>query len=223
LINTAKWNYDYSTAHVLCEIPTILKYPIKDKTTIIEEQINYIDKYSFLLLKCLRNDNTLNFKFEMELTNPNDEHLSLQEIPLINIYLVLSIFYILLFFLWSIDLVKYFFSHNGIQRLITISLFLKLTQTISFFVFYMFLSKIGFFYLKKGDFPLYVYIIKELLSVFSDTFFLGILLLTSLGWSITRRNINMREKQLFWVSFFLYTLFRILYSFCFEPSLCNFY
>jgi hypothetical protein len=193
-----------------------MKYKITKNTTNINERINYMNKYTLAILKCEKQQTEIHFSIKIEIKNKNEQHLSIEDVPLINLYLIFSIFYIILTITWIIMIIMKFRIMGGLQYIFTISLILKLVYSISFFLFYFFLSNLG-------NFSIYIMILKNIISIVTETSFLVVNLLISFGWSLTRNYLSMREKQLFWGGFILYFLFRILYAFCYEPALCSFF
>lgn len=63
----------------------------------------------------------------------------------------------------------------------------------------------------------------EIVSAIGDTFFLMVLLLVALGWTLIDSISIRRVQNTFSMAFFLYFLFRVLYAFCRQPSLCPAY
>jgi len=175
------------------------------------------DHYAFLLLKCEPNSpSTFSVEMDMMTLNPNNQHLSTQTVPLVLVYYVLAVLYGALTLYWiglSVYNVK---SFTRLHLLITFCFVAQMAAMIAAYAYYQILSK-------QGQLSSTLEITLEIVSAVGDTFFLLILLLVAMGWTMIESMGIRRVQNTFSLAFFLYFLFRVLYAFCRQPSLCPAY
>uniref|UniRef100_A0A7S0ECM6 GPR180/TMEM145 transmembrane domain-containing protein n=1 Tax=Hanusia phi TaxID=3032 RepID=A0A7S0ECM6_9CRYP len=145
--------------------------------------------------------------------NPDGRHLSIERAPLEAIYLLDLIFYAMITFLC---IVQRFSIYKGVKlySIFVVTLSLKLFQVVFEVVYYRKLSATGI-----DDVVLYD--ATRICDIMTNAVFLALLLLISLGWTITRDHLTKRERQLFWVFFSMYGVFGFMHSVCNDPNYCQ--
>ncbi|KAG2387652.1 hypothetical protein C9374_001246 [Naegleria lovaniensis] len=240
VLNSAKWDTDAIYTQYLCDVPSSLRIPVTsqnsdailsspsiignvgnlettDQTFSISKSIE-IDSsthYSFLLLKCdpYTPKTDINVKVDLQLINPNGQHLSTQKHPYILLFFVLMVahggllIYLLFFFLKNRRHIY------RLQILIAIGLVLQIISYSSVFTYFEYMNVIG----QISD---ALDITLSVIGVFGETSFLLILFLLSLGYSITDEGMNPKVRLLFSVCFVGYLGSRLLYAFCNGSSIC---
>ena len=172
--------------------------------------------YSLLLLKCEPSapSAALSIRVDMELINPNGQHLSTQKHPYILIYFTLMIAngalltYLLFFFLKN---KRHIFR---LQIVIGVAIILQIISHASVFTYFEYINIEG----KMSD---ALDITLSVISVFGDTGFLLMLLAISIGYSIMEDSLNPKAKFLFISCFVVYLGTRIMYAFCKDSSICS--
>jgi len=104
-----------------------------------------------------------------------------------------------------------------LQKLIIIALSAKVIELLTDVVYYI-------LYNYTADANDGLRLFKDILAVGCQGVFLSVQLIISMGWSVSRARLVLREKQLFWGAFMLYLLFDALYTICEQPqNLCAAY
>ncbi|EFC44225.1 hypothetical protein NAEGRDRAFT_79867 [Naegleria gruberi] len=237
VLHSAKWDSDPSYAQYMCDIPSKLRIPITSSS--IDAVVSYSDNelvalddysysisksitidtsshYSLLLLKCEPSapSAALSIRVDMELINPNGQHLSTQKHPYILIYFTLMIAngalltYLLFFFLKN---KRHIFR---LQIVIGVAIILQIISHASVFTYFEYINIEG----KMSD---ALDITLSVISVFGDTGFLLMLLAISIGYSIMEDSLNPKAKFLFISCFVVYLGTRIMYAFCKDSSICS--
>lgn len=178
--------------------------------------VNQSVHYSLLLLKCdpTGPSETIQVRVDLELINPNGQHLSTQKHPYILLFIVLVAVYGGLLMYWLFYSIK---NKRHIYRfhvVVAVALFLQIVSYGAIFTYYEYMNI-------QGSMSDVFDITLSVIGVFGDTSFLLILLLVSLGYSIVGEGLNARVKVLFFGCFGMYFGFRILYAICMDSSICS--
>jgi len=104
----------------------------------------------------------------------------------------------------------------SMQNMLTLALICKFFEELWHVIFYAAYSTTGYIYSYLGN-------ARDVFEVIAETIFLAVLLLTAMGWTITRDSLTSREKQMFWSAFLLFVVFKILHGLCQDPNLCGAY
>jgi hypothetical protein len=160
-------------------------------------------------------DDHVNVQMQLRMMNPNS-HLSLEKIPLDPMYCLLLTIYILFFAGCGALNYKFRRSSFVLQPLLCLAVGLKSIEVLTNLVYYRTYAYTGLDSAALKQ-------VTRVGDIVSGGTFLGVLLLMSLGWGITREALTRREKQLFWGVFVLYLIFGLLHSICETPSLCQGY
>lgn len=161
-------------------------------------------------------DDSINVEMNLRLMNPDGEHLSLEKVPLDPMYCLLLTFYVLFF--GTCFVLDYRYRHTAfvLQPLLSVAVGLKALEVLTNLLYYR-------VYAHSGTDSRTLKQATRVGDIVSGGSFLGMLLLMSLGWGITREQLTRREKQLFWGVFVLYLVFGLLHSICETPTLCQGY
>lgn len=214
LLKQSKWVNDKYYNHIICSIPSYYEYYIEKNEIEIEIKFQETDKYSFYIFKC-SNDN-INIKFNFKIFIKQKNHLSIELEYNPNIYLILMIIYFILFFIWTSYLIKYYDFIYKLQRILWITLFFKFIEMLNNYSYFILISL-------HGNISFILSFFRNIIISLNDTLFLILLVLTCLGYGISRESLSLREKQLLGASFLLFFGFKFLYSFCNDPSICYAY
>lgn len=95
-----------------------MRYPIDKPKITIEDQIGEMDNYAFLVLKCDETIRGIKFLASIEAVNPSGQHLSLQDVPLITVFVIFAVLYLLLFAVWCIAILRNWFVVVEIENLL---------------------------------------------------------------------------------------------------------
>eukprot|EP01080_Neovahlkampfia_damariscottae_P002980 gene2980-4990_t len=210
------WTSDPRVLHQICSLPSLIRIPLDKSSIYLSRKIEYSNNYAFLIAKCQQPIEEFYVQVQIQIYNPNESHLSIEDENLINLYFVLLVVYTIILFSHMGYLIINYKGFRRIHVLITIALSLKVIEIISGLAFFMVLSRFG-------GFVYYILFIREFLGILSETLFLMLLLLTSFGWGLITLYLGRRETQIFWGSLLLFMLFRILYSTCIHMILCPAY
>jgi hypothetical protein len=241
LLSAAKWDSASKYASFFCELPSFARFPVSGdldiKSVTTNPLLNSTDyeqqgdifiqrkytvpesgHYALLLLKCEPNlpTDTFEVKIDAILLNPNGQHLSTQTVPLILVFYVLTTLYALLSLYWIFLCIRNLKSFTRLHLVITASFLSQIAAMGGAYLYYQLMSK-------YGELSSSIEITIEILSAIADTLFLLVLLLVAMAWTLTENQVVRRVQNTFSLAFFLYFLFRVLYAFCRQPSLCPAY
>ncbi|KAL0477211.1 hypothetical protein AKO1_005849 [Acrasis kona] len=175
------------------------------------------DHYAFILLRCepTQTKTVLEIEFSMTAMNQRGQHLSTQNIPLILVSFVMFLFFVTLNFYWAFTVIKDRRHATGIHYVVGLALICQTIGMFGRFNHYQILSRLG-------SLPFSVSVTVDILAGISEAAFLLIMLLVSMGWTITIEDLG-TKRQFIVLSFTTYMVFRILYAFCQQPALCPAY
>eukprot|EP00762_Andalucia_godoyi_P003950 ANDGO_05733.mRNA.1 hypothetical protein GUITHDRAFT_100409 len=165
-------------------------------------------RYVVLAQNCPSASSGVYVKGTLTLLNPNGQHLSLEDIPMLPVSLLYFFAYLTMFVLFTVYSIGFFRPYMlRIHWFLCGAFAFKCLELIVTFSVYLTLSE-------KGKVSLFEDAVERLFRVCSDCLFSLMLFLISTGWSITRQTLHEREKRLCIVSFGLYAFFRFLYAMC---------
>jgi len=127
------------------------------------------------------------------------------------VYLFLLACYTVATFMWVFNYCKYEDYVVSMQNMLTLALICKFFEELWHVIFYAAYSTTGYIYSYLGN-------ARDVFEVIAETIFLAVLLLTAMGWTITRDSLTSREKQMFWSAFLLFVVFKILHGLCQDPN-----
>uniref|UniRef100_A0A7S4PFB1 GOST seven transmembrane domain-containing protein n=1 Tax=Guillardia theta TaxID=55529 RepID=A0A7S4PFB1_GUITH len=206
----------------LCSLPSVKRFqvwgdPYKRNTgrQFYSFPLTERTEYTIVLFSCSSQAQTelVNVVMDVVLLNPDGKHLSIERAPLEMIYLLDLICYAMLTFLC---IVQRFSVYKGVRlhTIFVVTLCMKLFQVIFEMVYYRKMSTTGIDDVALLD-------ATRMCDIMTNAVFLALLLLISLGWTITRDRLTKREKQLFWVFFSMYGVFGLMHSICNDPNYCQ--
>jgi len=176
------------------------------------------DHYAMVLLRCepAEPKRTLDLSFNFIAMNPNNQHLSTNQVPLILVSFLIFLLFVSLNFYWAFTVIKDRRYVTGIHYVIGLGILCQTIGMFGRFNHYQLLSKLGIL-------PQPINITVDVLAGFSEAAFLLIMLLVAMGWTITIDDLGPKGRQFIMLSFSMYLVFRILYAFCAQPALCPAY
>ncbi|KAL9644059.1 hypothetical protein ABK040_005526 [Willaertia magna] len=235
ILNSAKWDNEPSYTQYLCEVPSAIRVPINSMNSIHNNKIvvnddnlnnllisktfniNTNSHYAFLILRCEPTFPTVSFELNLniEMINPEGQHLSTQKQPFILVFFSLSVIYFLLFIYWIIISLKNYKFIYKLHLIIGLSIILQVISYLDIFIYYELINV-------NGIISDALDITLSIIGIFGDVSFLLIMLLVSIGYSILSSNeYRMRVKILFIGCFGFYITFRVLYAFCRDSTTCT--
>eukprot|EP00286_Rhodomonas_abbreviata_P021093 CAMPEP_0181303940 /NCGR_PEP_ID=MMETSP1101-20121128/8854_1 /TAXON_ID=46948 /ORGANISM="Rhodomonas abbreviata, Strain Caron Lab Isolate" /LENGTH=448 /DNA_ID=CAMNT_0023409603 /DNA_START=202 /DNA_END=1545 /DNA_ORIENTATION=- len=205
----------------LCSLPSVRRFQVwgsphlTSRKTSVEFETNERTEYTIALLTCAASahDDTINVEMLVEMLNPGNQHLSVEQIPLQGMYWTLVTAYLLLL-VAAVYCLRNGFNGLLLHKLLVGAMCIKLLELVCNLVYYRNLAI-------TGEDVTALFQGTKFGSICADAAFLGMLLLMSLGYTITRESLSRRERQLFWGFFSLYGLFGLLHSVCTSPIYCQ--
>ena len=161
-------------------------------------------------------DDDIEVRGRVVLLNPNGQHLSKENVPLMLIFGVLLAGYIVALVVWLTVVWRNRPAQRRLHSVISLALFCKVLDMA---------SKLAFFGTQSvtGKSVLVLEMLMVTATIATSVIFLVALVLTALGWTITRQRLTRRELQLLAVSFILFLLLSLLMETCHAHSLCEVY
>ena len=208
----------------LCSLPSVRRFQIwgnphkeaqQKGMQRFEFNVTKRTEYTLVLLTCAPSGHAdlINLLMDVSMVNPGNEHLSVEQRPLEGLYWAFTAIYILTIALGALAYGASLRS-QGLQQCFGGTVLLKLLEVILNLSYYRTLSTTGF-----SDVVLLQ--TTRLADVLTNIAFYAILLLISLGWTITRNALTRRELQVFWGFFSLYAIFGLLHAICNKPAFCQ--
>eukprot|EP00003_Mantamonas_plastica_P006918 TRINITY_DN1572_c0_g1_i1.p1 TRINITY_DN1572_c0_g1~~TRINITY_DN1572_c0_g1_i1.p1 ORF type:complete len:473 (-),score=48.01 TRINITY_DN1572_c0_g1_i1:79-1497(-) len=221
MMDTDQWNKDAlanaNTSQLRCQMPSERRFEFKDQLS-VEFRITRKNLYYFGLINCKR-DRSVRVTGEMTLLNPNNVLMSLQDIPYVNVFLMMSFLYILLGLVWQYLYMRYrpVNALTNIPNVLRVCLLFKIVEMVMSFVFYDTLMKTGVEHVWLRTFVL-------LVGVIAEGCLMAAMLLISYGWLITRDSLEPYELKVTWGTFLVYAILNVLRVLCPQNStLCSTY
>jgi hypothetical protein len=208
----------------LCSLPSVKRFQIwgsphkrKQNTGLQTFEFNVTERteYTLVLLTCASaaHDGSVNFLMDVDMVNPKGQHLSVEQLPLMPLYWAFVIIYA------GVLAVACYYGADSLRaqmlvRCVAVSVILKWLELLLNLLNLTAQANTGRNYL-----PLILAV--KFANIAESGVFLGMLLVISLGWTLTRSTLTYREKQLLTGFMVLYAMFGLLHSVCSEPNYCQ--
>eukprot|EP00300_Choanocystis_sp_HF-7_P017918 c19876_g1_i3.p1 GENE.c19876_g1_i3~~c19876_g1_i3.p1 ORF type:complete len:432 (+),score=104.80 c19876_g1_i3:83-1297(+) len=170
--------------------PLVCAFPYKMRFAVNEGPISWTSQheevYTLALLNCM--DNTVFVQGRFEFVNPDNEHLSLEDVLMVPTYSALVILYAQLTLLWIALLVKHRKQTTRLQLFLCGDLLLKTSRLLLNAVMYFTMST-------EGDLSRIYLVVFRALQVVEDSSFATILLCIAMGWTITHSHLRPQASR----------------------------
>ncbi|KAJ3442815.1 hypothetical protein M0812_12566 [Anaeramoeba flamelloides] len=171
---------DLNSNHSLCLVQHKFSPNITEERTAKKQGYQY-----FLIVNC-GEEREITYTFDYIFVNPNEQYLSLSEIPFPKLFLIFSILWSVLIFFWCINWGFHFKLRIKLHQLLTFVLF---TKAIALYLLYFFWSNISQTGIVKNK---YVISLATYIA-FSEYIFYTSLLLIANGWTITKKYLTKKQ------------------------------
>jgi len=203
----------------ICGAPAMARYQISAvngsyENVTIGFTLPTSDRYSLLFALCEASGSfqgQVSWSYvNLDLNGQLNQYLPIEHTPLPIVFVGLACVYATLFFFWAAECVRLKEHVVPVQLAVLLSLAAKIVETASQAVFQAHMNSTG---LEKGRY----WLLAKFSEGISDFIFLVILLLVSVGWTITRFQVTPRERTTILVTF------GMLAALTSSRILCNYY
>jgi len=178
--------------------------------------ISQLNQYYFVFLNC-QSQYPVSYSGTLSFVNANGQQLAYDQIPLVPLHVgLLSVYMVVL--LWWVLLPRIALGGRNNPFLTNICVAILCIRTV-----YIGLELFEIHQLSDvGMVSMWSHIVSQIFDTISSALVNCVMLLISLGWRITRYDLNPRERQFFSGGFSLYAIFDFMRRFCTE-GLCTAY
>jgi len=178
----------------------------------LEKMIAISDRY-YVIIKT-KDFQTVEIDGDYEFYNPQSGELNVNEAPYYGAGMLILIFEGLGLICWATLIFRHWKNLFTVQIILSCVYFFELSKMVCVLFHYRVMAATG----QDSEALKYGISIFYLLS---DTSFLAIILLTSIGWSIIRNELSGREKHIFGGFFITYSGINAAYGFCVSATYCG--
>eukprot|EP00005_Dracoamoeba_jomungandri_P009847 CAMPEP_0174275260 /NCGR_PEP_ID=MMETSP0439-20130205/59727_1 /TAXON_ID=0 /ORGANISM="Stereomyxa ramosa, Strain Chinc5" /LENGTH=429 /DNA_ID=CAMNT_0015367345 /DNA_START=125 /DNA_END=1414 /DNA_ORIENTATION=+ len=213
MVEQHTWNTD-----TVCYFPSYKRYEFTSDLS-VEVNINKLSRYEVAILNCKAR--SILCQGETTWKMYSGGYLSMEELPELFVAAFLTFAFLIAALYWTFAFFYFVKTTEGRKKPIFGKIIISILYSKAVAEFALSLYYALYFF---GSTYIILRIIAQALKVVSQLQFILMILMGSMGWGITRRALGLKERQLFWGTFLVYSIFLSLYEFCEGPAtLCYAY